>query len=419
MYQLSALDNGIRVISERMDNVRSVSIGVWFKVGSRDELPGQYGLSHFLEHMFFKGTAKRDALAISQDFESLGADQNAFTSKEYTCYYARVVDDKIEPVIEIIADMLTGSLFSQDDIESEREVVIEEIARTEDSPQDYIFEIFGEAAMPGHNLGRQIIGNRQSVGSFMHQDCLSYHQAHYHAANCIVAAAGNVDHDHLLELLNKYLGAMPGGLSTLREDLPVTPDPFVLQQKETEQAHLIYGLPGVTLDDDDRFAAALLDAALGGGMSSRLFQEIREKRGLAYAVFATTISYADAGNMVVYVGTRPDNLSDVVSIIHSELQKMLDHGITAQELQRMQDYLIGQTVLSQESTASRMITLGRFLVLDQELLTLDQIIELYRAVTLDDINRVVQRFYHEPPTLAVISPAQTDQLQVELAKLIK
>ncbi|MDR2956941.1 MAG: insulinase family protein, partial [Coriobacteriales bacterium] len=188
MFQYSNLSNGIRVYTERMENVRSVSIGVWFRVGSRDELPGQYGLSHFLEHMFFKGTNKRDAIAIAQDFESLGADQNAYTSKEHTCYYARVVDDKIEPVFEIIADMLTGSQFAQNEINSEREVVIEEIARSEDSPQDYIFEVFSEAALPGHNLGRQIIGSRDSVGSFLSADCFAYQQAHYHADNCIVVA---------------------------------------------------------------------------------------------------------------------------------------------------------------------------------------------------------------------------------------
>ncbi|MCL2136281.1 MAG: insulinase family protein [Coriobacteriia bacterium] len=418
MYQLSTLDNGIRVYSERMDNVRSVSIGVWFRVGSRDELPGQYGLSHFLEHMFFKGTAKRDALTIAQDFESLGAEQNAFTSKEYTCYYSRVVDDKLEPVFEIIADMLTGSLFAQSEIDSEREVVIEEIARSEDNPQDYIFELFSEAALPGHSLGRQIAGSRESVGSFVHDDCLNYLQAHYHADNCIVVACGNVDHQALLDLTDRYLGSLPGGERAARDDAPVKPESFKLMQKETEQANLIYGTPGIPLGDEDRFATMLLDTALGGGMSSRLFQEIREKRGLAYAVYSTSMSYIGEGSFVIYVGTRPDNLREVIEIIIDEIKKMLSLGMDTLELERMKDYLVGHTVLSQESTAARMIRLGTNAVNDLPIYSLDEVIDFLRAVSLDDITRVSQRLLTPSPTVAVISPFATDELQAELAALM-
>jgi len=418
LYQLSTLDNGIRVYSERMDNVRSVSIGVWFRVGSRDELPGQYGLSHFLEHMFFKGTAKRDALTIAQDFESLGAEQNAFTSKEYTCYYSRVVDDKLEPVFEIIADMLTGSLFAQSEIDSEREVVIEEIARSEDNPQDYIFELFSEAALPGHSLGRQIAGSRESVGSFVHDDCLNYLQAHYHADNCIVVACGNVDHQALLDLTDRYLGSLPGGERAARDDAPVKPESFKLMQKETEQANLIYGTPGIPLGDEDRFATMLLDTALGGGMSSRLFQEIREKRGLAYAVYSTSMSYIGEGSFVIYVGTRPDNLREVIEIIIDEIKKMLSLGMDTLELERMKDYLVGHTVLSQESTAARMIRLGTNAVNDLPIYSLDEVIDFLRAVSLDDITRVSQRLLTPSPTVAVISPFATDELQAELAALM-
>ncbi|MCL2631989.1 MAG: insulinase family protein [Coriobacteriia bacterium] len=418
MYQLSTLDNGIRVFSERMNNVRSVSIGVWFRVGSRDELVGQYGLSHFLEHMFFKGTNKRDALAIAQDFESLGAEQNAFTSKEYTCYYSRVVDDKLEPVFEIIADMLTDSLFEQSDIDSEREVVIEEIARSEDTPQDYIFELFSDAAMPGHNLGRQIAGTRESVGSFVHDDCVNYLQSHYNAENCVVVACGNIEHELLLKLVERYLGSMPRKPRRTRDDADVVALPFSLMQKDTEQAHLVYGTRGIPLGDDDRFATSLLDSALGGGMSSRLFQEIREKRGLAYAVFSTTVSYIGAGNFMIYVGTRPDNLYEVMQIIVDELKKMLDAGLDEAELERMKDYLVGHTVLSQESTASRMIRIGRNAINDLPILSLDESIERYRAVSLDDIMRVAERVLVAAPTVAVISPLETDELQTGLSSIL-
>jgi len=418
LYQLSTLDNGIKVITERMENVRSVSIGVWFRVGSRDERAGQYGLSHFMEHMFFKGTANRDALAISQDFESLGAEQNAFTSKEYTCYYARVVDDRLPAVMGIIADMLTGSLFDQASIDSEREVVIEEIARSEDTPDDYVFELFSEAAMPGHNLGRQIIGSRQSVGSFMQDDCLAYREQHYHAANCVVVACGSLEHQAVVELAAELLDKLPAGRHSLRDDAAVKSLPFKLLQKDTEQAHMIYGLPGISAADDDRFAATLLDTALGGGMSSRLFQEIREKRGLAYAVYATTVSFVDAANFVVYVGTRPENLEEVAGLVRSELARMLSDGMDAQELRRMQDYVIGRTVLSQESTAARMIRLGSTAVNELELLSLDETIEALEAVSLDDVQRVCQRILGEPPTVAVISPFATDDLQARLQGLM-
>jgi len=418
LYQSEILDNGIQVITERMENVRSVAIGIWFRVGSRDEQPGQYGLSHFMEHMFFKGTSQRDALAISQDFESLGAEQNAFTSKEYTCYYARVVDDKLPAVLEIIADMLMDSQFAPEGLESEREVVIEEIARGEDTPQDYVFELFAAAAMPGHGLGRPIAGSRESVSAFQQADCLSYLQAHYNAANCIVVATGHVDQAEMVTLVQKYLAGMTAGHRQTRQTFQGQAEPFYLLQKDTEQANLVYGLPGLPLGDADRFAGQIMDAALGGGMSSRLFQEIREKRGLAYAVFSATDSYLGAGSFLVYVGTRPENLLEVVSLIQSELARLLAAGLTPAELQRMQDYLVGNTVLAQESTASRMIRLGRNAVCDQEILSLNEIIERLRAVTLNDVQRVAERILRATPTLAVISPLATAGLQAELNQLL-
>jgi len=416
LHQSTLLNNGIQVISERMDTVRSVSLGAWFRVGSRDELPGQYGLSHFMEHMFFKGTNKRDALTISQDFESLGAEQNAFTSKEYTCYYARMVDEKLPAVFEVLSDMLTGSLFEQKSIDSEREVVIEEIARSEDTPDDYVFELFSEALFPGHPLGRQIAGSRQSVSAFMHADCERYRQQHYHTGNCIIVACGNVAHEQLVELVERYFATLPQGEAAQRGEAPAkTPGSLKLLQKETEQAHLVYGMPGVALGDADRFAAKLLDAALGGGMSSRLFQEIREKRGLVYAVYATTISYINAGSFLVYAGTRPEKLAEVVSLVRLELQRLLAAGMSADELQRMKDYLIGTLVLGMESTANRMMRIGRSAVADQEMLGLDELIGRYQAVSLEQTRQVAERVLAAEPTLAVISPNAPEQLREVLA----
>jgi predicted Zn-dependent peptidase len=415
-YQQTELDNGVTIITERMDTVRSVSLGVWFKVGSRDETPDVLGISHFMEHMMFKGTAKRDAFTISQDFESIGAEPNAFTSKEYTCYYARFVDDKLPRVMEILGDMVTSSAFDQECIDSEREVVIEEIARSEDTPDDYIFDLFTEAAYPAHQLGKPIIGTREIVGAFQQADCLKYRDKHYHASNCIVVASGNVDHAELVALCKDYLAALPQGTRNTRELVGEQDRPrFTLMQKETEQAHIIYGMPGLPLGDEDRFASALLDTALGGGMSSRLFQEVREKRGLAYAVYASTMSYGGAGQFVVYAGTRPSNIEEVVSIVKRELAGVVESGLTEEELDRVREYAIGHIVLSMESTSQRMTRIGKSAICELDLLSLDEIIARYRAVTLSDVQQVAQRVLMQDPTIAIISPREEDELKQVLS----
>ena len=401
-----------------MDTVRSVSLGVWFKVGSRDEGADNQGISHFLEHMMFKGTDKRDAFAISQDFESLGAEQNAFTSKEYTCYYCRFVDDKLPRIIEILSDMVTSSLFNQEAIGLEREVVIEEIARSEDTPDDYVFELFSQAFFPTHALGRPIIGTREVVGSFQHADCAAFHTHHYHASNCVVAASGNIDHHELVALCEEYLSSLPEGRRNNREAVGIdTRERFSLMKKDTEQAHIVYGMPGIPTGDEDRFAGALLDTALGGGMSSRLFQEIREKRGLAYAVYASTMPYSGASQFFVYAGTRPSNISEVLSIIKEEIQEACLHGLAIEELERIKEYIIGHIVLSSESTSQRMLRLGKSQISDTELLSLDETIEKYRRVELEDILRVAQRVLSLDPTIAIISPLEVKKLRRALLQL--
>jgi predicted Zn-dependent peptidase len=410
-YQQTILDNGVRVITERMEAVRSVSVGIWFKVGSRDESDDEQGISHFMEHMMFKGTERRDAFAISEDFESIGAEQNAFTSKEYTCYYSRFIDERLPETLDILGDMVTSSLFAQEAIDLEREVVIEEIARSEDTPDDYIFELFTRAIYPSHSLGRPIIGTREVVGSFMHDDCLAYRDKHYHAGNCTVVAAGNVDHDEFVAHCAKHLSALPSGQANIRDAVKDQDrDAFVAMKKETEQAHIIYGMPGIPLGDEDRFAAALLDSALGGGMSSRLFQEVREKRGLAYAVYASTMPYIGTGQFIVYAGTRPSNIEEVVSIVQRELASAARSGLTPEELERVREYVIGHIVLAMESTSQRMLRLGKGILGETELLSLDEVIGRYRRVTLEDISRVAERVLVAAPTLAVISPREEQAL---------
>ncbi|MDR1184155.1 MAG: insulinase family protein [Coriobacteriales bacterium] len=418
-YQQTVLDNGVTVITEHMDAVRSVSVGVWFRVGSRDETDAQQGISHFMEHMMFKGTKRRDALAISQDFESIGAEQNAFTSKEYTCYYSRFIDERMTEIMDILGDMVTSSVFAQESIDSEREVVIEEIARSEDTPDDYIFELFTQGVFPDHQLGRPVIGTREIVGSFVHDDCLVYRDQHYHANNCIVVASGNVEHNSFVACCEKYLGSLPRGARNARGLVPEQKRKrFTIMRKETEQAHIIYGMPGIPLGDADRFAGSLLDTALGGGMSSRLFQEVREKRGLAYAVYASTMPYLGAGQFLAYVGTRPTNIEEVVTILRRELTKVVETGLTREELERVREYAIGHIVLSMESTSQRMLRLGKSAIGETELLSLDELIASYRAVDLEDIRRVTARVLAQTPTIAIISPREERDIENSLAPLL-
>ena len=402
-----------------MEAVRSVSLGIWFKVGSRDESDIEQGISHFMEHMMFKGTAKRDAFAISEAFESIGAEQNAFTSKEYTCYYSRFVSDKLPRIFEILGDMVTSSLFQQDAINFEREVVIEEIARSEDTPEDHVFDLFTQAMFSTHSLGRPIIGTRDVVSSFLHDDCVRYQDRHYHANNCVVVACGHVDHDELVALCELHLAKLGTGTRNTRGVVDISQtDSFALLKKDTEQAHIVYGMPGIPLGDEDRFAASLMDTVLGGGMSSRLFQEIREKRGLAYAVYSTNVSFCGAGQFVVYAGTRPSNMMELISIVLSEIKRMLETGLTPDELERAREYIIGHIVLSMESTSHRMVKLGSNAISDLEILSLDESIRRYREVSLDDTMRVAQRIMSLSPTIAIISPLDEQEIRDSLVHMI-
>jgi predicted Zn-dependent peptidase len=410
-YQRSQLDNGVKIISEKVDGVRSVTLGVWFRVGSRDEDADQLGISHFMEHMMFKGTKKRTALDISTAFDAMGAELNAFTSKEYTCYYARVLDEHIETALEILADMVEYSQFAQDSIDSEREVVIEEIARYEDTPDDHVGDIFTEAMYPIHQLGRPVLGTREIVGAFKQADCRAYHSKHYHGGNALIAAAGSVDHSRLVQLCERYFGAIPTGSANGRGEVSETERKLLIfEQKETEQAHLIYGMPGIPLGDDDRYAARLLDTALGGPMSSRLFQEIREKRGLAYAVYATTVPFINASQFLIYVGTRPSNLGETIALLRAEIDKVLSAGISVAELERVCEYNLGHMVLGMESTSQRMTRIGANAVQDLEIHSLEETIERYRSVSLVDIQRVAERVLRQEPTIAIISPLGGDEL---------
>ena len=312
-YDKTMFDDGLTVLSETIEQVRSVAIGIWFAVGSRDEGPEEAGMSHFLEHMMFKGTPTRSAAQISETFDRLGAELNAFTSKEYTCYYARVLDEHVETAVEVLADMAGRSLLADEACASEREVVLEEIARLEDTPDDRIHELFATTMWPAHPLGLPVLGRRETVGAFGNAASSEYRTKHYSTGNAVVAAAGNLEHADLVALVKEHL-ALPAAARSERSAVHAADEPsLAVLEKDTEQTHIVYGVPGLNAGHEDRFVLSVLDTILGGGMSSRLFQEIREKRGLAYAVYSYHALYEETGQFAVYAGTRPGNAEQVVA----------------------------------------------------------------------------------------------------------
>jgi predicted Zn-dependent peptidase len=410
-YRQTTLDNGVTVLTETMDTVRSVALGVWFAVGSRDESAEEAGMSHFMEHMMFKGTPSRSAATISETFDGLGAELNAFTSKEYTCYYARVVDEHLPVAVEVLSDMVVNSLLTDDACVKEREVVIEEIARMEDTPDDRIHEQFAHILWPDHPIGLPILGSRDTVGRFDHAQSVTFRERHYLTGNCVVAAAGHVDHDALVELVSNNLGGLPVGP---RSERPLARSSassrLSVFKKDTEQSHICYGVATMNSHHEDRFTLGLIDTVLGGGMSSRLFQEIREKRGLAYSVFCFHSLFQDTGQFTVYAGTRPGNTEEVVRTIQSEIEKMRTAGMTAEELDRAKNAVKGHIVLGLESTRNRMTRLGKGRVTGGEMLSVDEVVERIDAVTLDEVLRVAGEVFAAERALALIGPYETDEV---------
>ncbi len=411
-YRKTVLDNGITVISEPMDSVRSITLGIWFAVGSRDESAPEAGMSHFMEHMMFKGTPTRSARDISEEFDRLGAELNAFTSKEYTAYYSRFVDEHLRQAFEILADMVVNANLDDPSCASERKVVIEEIARMEDSPDDQIHELFSHALWPDHPLGLPILGGRETVGGFDHVQSVAFRSRHYVTGNAVVAAAGNVDHDALVALAEEHLGGLPAAARSIRPVAHTSGSSrLTVLPKETEQAHICYGVATMNAHHPDRFALSLLDGVLGGGMASRLFQEIREKRGLAYAVYSYSALYQDTGEFAVYAGTRPSNAEEVVGLIRSELDRVASDGVTTDELDRVRQAATGQLVLGMESTRNRMHRLGRDEVTEGEILSADEILARFAAVSMDDLRRVSAEVLSAEKALAVIGPFTAEKLE--------
>lgn len=375
-----------------MPGARSVAVGAWIGVGSRFEAPEESGVSHFLEHMLFKGTPTRSPQRIAEEFDGLGGEVNAATGKDYTVVYARVLDDLLTDAFTIVADMLQRPAMTE--LEQEREVVLEEIAMYEDDPQEKVHDLATQALFPGQAMGRPVIGFGDVIGSVTADEVRRYHGSHYTSPNVVVAAAGNVDHEALGELCDRDLGELGAAPSAGSIEPAVAGEPrLIVEEKPTEQYHLSLSGPGLSRSDERRHAMHVLDVILGGAMSSRLFQEVREKRGLAYSVGSYAVGYADTGQLGVYVGTRGDNLAQVCEIVRAELRRLGAEAVTDEELRRAKDHLKGRLVLGLESPGNRMNRIGRAVLGDTELLSIDEIVARVEAVTADDLQSIAHEHW--------------------------
>jgi predicted Zn-dependent peptidase len=409
------LPGGLRIVTESVPTVRSVTVGVWVGVGSRDEAPSLAGASHYLEHLLFKGTRRRDALDISAAIDAVGGEMNAFTSKEYTCFYARVLDTDLPLAVDVVGDLVTSSVIRAADVDAERGVILEEIAMHEDDPTDMVHDQFAQVLFDGGSLARPVLGTVESIETIGRSAINGYYRRRYRAQDMVVAVAGNVDHNNVVRLVKKAFGAA-GMLDGVSEPtaarggrLITTASGVRVVRRTTEQANVVLGGPGVARTDERRFALGVLNAALGGGMSSRLFQEVREKRGLAYSVYSYHAQYADTGLFGVYAGCVPRKVDDVLAICREELDKVAAAGITVEELERGKGQLRGSMVLGLEDTGSRMSRIGKAELVYGEQLSVDDVLARIDSVTLDQVTEVAADVLSATPTLAVVGPFDEDR----------
>jgi len=410
MYRKDTLTNGIRVVSETLPKSRSVSIGVWVKVGSRHEPEEIGGVSHFIEHLFFKGTEKRTAKDIAIEMDSIGGEMNAFTSQETTTYYAKVVDEHLPVAIDILSDILLHSKFDPLEMEKERKVILEEIKGVEDTPDDYIHELFTNTVWAGNSLGRPILGTRDTIKALKHKDIVSYIDNYYSPKEIVISVAGNFEHARLIELLNASFGKLARGSLDKKEVTPVFTQAIAVKKKQLEQVQICVGCKGMQYTHEDRFVISALNTVMGNSMSSRLFQEIREQNALAYSIYSYVTSYRDTGLLTVYAGADPSNALEVVRLVIKEFRKIKDEGITPAEETRVRNQIKGSLVLSLESSTSHMSRLARQEIYFGKYLSMDDIIKGVEKVTAEQVQRLAgQLFTRENISLTILGPlSKTD-----------
>ena len=408
----TVLRGGLTVVTEHMPGVRSAAVGAFVQVGSRDEAPQLNGASHFLEHLLFKGTPERSAMDISVALDEVGGEFNAYTAREYTCYHARVLDDDLPMALDVLGDMLTASLISSEDVEAEREVILDEIAMHDDDPDDVVHNLFAATAWAGSPLARPIAGTVESIRALTRTQINGYYKRRYRPETITLAVAGNVDHTDVVRRAKKSFGRggfLDGSATPRGPRLAATPRPLisgeVRSSRPFEQVNVVLGVQGLTRSDPRRYRLSVLNAALGGSSSSRLFQEVRERRGLAYSVYSFGLGYSDAGMVGVAAGSLPGKAEELLRVVRTELAKVAEHGLTAEEVERGKGQARGGVVLSLEDSGSRMTRLGESALFQERLLSVDEVIGRLDAVTTEDVHALAQELYTRPQTLAQVGPA--------------
>jgi predicted Zn-dependent peptidase len=411
----TVLPSGLRIVTEEVPSVRSAAIGIWVNVGSRDETPAVAGASHFLEHLLFKGTTRRTALEISATIEAVGGEMNAFTSKEYTCFYARVIDTDLPMAIDVVSDLITSSIVSALDVDAERKVVLEEIAMRDDDPSDLVHDLYAETYYGDTTLGRPILGTMKSINEMSRSSVFNYYKKKYLPQDLVVAVAGNIKHKRVVAMVEEALSRdnflNVKGAPQIRPNTPVKTKPMQsvgLLTRKTEQAHMFYGMEGVARSDERRFAMGVLASALGGGMSSRLFQEIREKRGLAYSVYAYAQQFAGSGQIGFYAGCNPTKAIEVVEIIREVLADVAENGMSHEEIERAKGAVRGSLVLSQEDSASRMSRIGKNEIVYGQVMGFDDILKEIARVNPTDVREIASEYLTKSPTLALVGPFKNE-----------
>jgi len=419
LVRRTVLPSGVRILSENVPGARSSTIGYWVAVGSRDEVPETFGSTHFLEHLLFKGTLTRNALDIAVAFDSVGGEHNALTAKEYTCYYAKVQDRDLPMAVDVLADMFTSSLLEPEEFETERGVILEELAMADDDPGDVTSERFFEAVLGDHPLGRPIGGNPATIKAVTRQAVWSHYRANYRAQDLVITVAGAVDHDELVRSVTAALERAGWDLTVPsrpveRRDATNDPisqgSPLVVVQRPIEQANIILGVPGVAAADDRRAALTVLNSILGGGMSSRLFQEIREKRGLAYSVYSFSPSYSDAGLFGIYAGCSPSKASQVTELMLGEFARLASDGVTDEEMRRAVGQLSGASALALEDSDTRMSRLGRSELTLGEFVDLDESLRRLSAVTAPGVRELAAELVTRPVSIAAVGAVDSNSL---------
>jgi predicted Zn-dependent peptidase len=417
MVTREVLDTGLRLITESMPHVRSVSIGVWLTRGSRHESSTQSGIAHFVEHMLFKGTATRSAEDIAQAIDSIGGQLDAFTAKEYASYYIKVLDDHLPMAVDLLSDIVMNPRFESDDLEKEKKVILEEIKMVEDTPDDLVHELFTQHFWEGHALGRPILGSKDTVESFTTDILREYFRSAYVAPNLIVSAAGNIAHAQVRDLVNGAFGSLPNTREAFDDTVPRVVPQVLVRSKELEQSHVCLGTNSYPQNHPDRYVSYIMNTVLGGSMSSRLFQNVREKRGLAYAVFSGLSAYRDAGNITIYAGCANEAVPELVDLCVEELRGLKQAPVPHTELRRAKDHLKGSLMLSLENTASRMSHLARQEIYFERHFGLDETLAGVERVTAEDVTRVASDLFADGSLAATVvgpSPREMTRAQLDL-----